>query len=66
MDDLKRFKNLAEIYGEETEVYIELEDGRIVEVFGLQPVTEKGALIIKLSPKPHDYSSYLKDGEWNG
>lgn len=61
MDNLKRFKDLAEIYGEETEVYVELEDGRIVEVFGLQPITEKGALLIKLSPKPHNYRKYLME-----
>ena len=59
MDRLKTFKKLADEYGDQTEVYVELEDGRIVEVFGFEP--KNNSLIIKLSPRPYDFRKHIME-----
>lgn len=62
MDTLERFVSLAEKYGEDTEVFVEMPDGALYEVFGFQPTDKHGALMIKLSPKPHNYrKSYMEE-----
>ena len=61
MEKLNRFVDLSERYcnGSETEIYVELEDGSIVEVFGIKPSDKNNALIISLSPNPYDYRKEL-------
>lgn len=62
MDNLGRFVGLAEKYGEDAEVFIEMPDGALYEVFGIRPTDKHGALMITISPKPHDYrKSYMED-----
>ena len=62
MDTLERFVSLAGTFGEDTEVLVEMPNGEVYEIFGFQPTDKHGALMIKLSPKPHDYrKSYMDD-----
>ena len=62
MRDLKDFKSLAETFGEETEILVEMPDGALYEIMGFQPTDKHGALMIKLSPKPHDYRRHFMEG----
>ena len=54
MDNLGRFVGLAEKYGEDAEVFIEMPDGALYEVFGIRPTDKHGALMITLSPSGND------------
>ena len=61
MEQLKRLVDASARYcnGDETEIYVELEDGRIVEVVGIKPSDKNNALILRLSSKPYDYRNKL-------
>ena len=62
MRTLSDFKSLAATFGENTEVFVEMPDGELYEVFGFQPTDKHGALMIKLSPRPHNYrKNYMED-----
>ena len=62
MRDLKDFKSLAEAFGDDTGILVEMPDGELYEVMGFQPTDKHGALMIKLSPRPHNYrKSYMED-----
>jgi len=61
MENLETFVRLSEQYGKETEVFIEMEDGRILEVFGIRPSDKGNGLILRLSPRPYDYRNELME-----
>lgn len=62
MRDLKDFKSLADTFGEDTQILIEMPEGELYEIMGFQPTDKHGALMIKLSPRPHDYrKNYMEE-----
>lgn len=62
MRNLEDFKSLADTFGEETEILIEMPNGELYEIMGFQPTDKNDALMIKLSPRPHDYrKNYMEE-----
>ena len=62
MRDLKDFKSLADTFGEDTQILIEMPEGELYEIMGFQPTDKHNALMIKLSPMPHNYrKNYMEE-----
>lgn len=62
MRDLKDFKSLADTFGEDTEIFVEMPDGELYEIMGFQPTDKHSAMMIKLSPRPHNYrKNYMEE-----
>ena len=63
LDNVESIIRISEKYckGNDTDIYVELNDGRIVEIMGIKPTANGTGLILTLSSKPYDYKQELME-----
>ena len=54
MRNLRDFKSLTETFADDTEILVQMPDGKLYEIMGFQPTDKHNALMINLFPRPHD------------